>query len=240
MSNRDRVREAHRKLIAELGRLPDSAEIARETGLTTVQVRSILSDLKLDYRRREGGPAGNRTLEKAVAASRERSKKRRAAVAEAHARLSAQMGRAPFLHELRESLGYKTDDGVRTMCRRLGLPFGDRRRKTPAQEQAAQEPAAERGKTEEPPRSSFAERAAPRMDRILELKGSGDPASRPERLERAGAGFTPGDRLFIVCPVCKERALIAPRTHPHYLRNRAGEVIFVCSRSCTGSGNTEG
>ena len=234
MSNRDRVREAHRKLIAELGRLPDSAEIARATGLTTVQVRSILSDLKLDYRRRAGGPAGNRTLEKAVAALRERSKKRRAAVAEAHARLSAQLGRAPFLHELRKSLGYKTDDGVRTMCNLLGLPFGYRRRKTPAQEQARH-----REKTQEPPRTSFLERAAPRMDRILELKGSGDPASRPERLERAGAGFTPGDRLFIVCPVCKERALIAPRTHPHYLRNRAGEVIFVCSRSCTGSGNTE-
>lgn len=76
--------------------------------------------------------------------------------------------------------------------------------------------------------------ALPSHARIRELLMSGQAEQRGDALARAGEANAVTDRIFLTCPVCGRRALIAPRMHPFWLRNRAGEVIFVCRAACAG------
>lgn len=71
-------------------------------------------------------------------------------------------------------------------------------------------------------------------ERILAVLHMGDPAQRPDVLPRAGEGYAPNARIMIVCPVCGRRAWIAPVMHPYWLRDRAGQIHFVCGQACHG------
>ena len=39
---------------------------------------------------------------------------------------------------------------------------------------------------------------------------------------------------MITCPICGQKAWIAPRMHPYWLRDREGRVHFVDREPCTG------
>ena len=70
--------------------------------------------------------------------------------------------------------------------------------------------------------------------RIQEVKNRGDPSKRPAVLPGPGDGYAPGDRSMITCPICGQKAWIAPRMHPYWLRDREGRVHFVDREPCTG------
>ena len=147
-----------------------------------------------------------------------------------HARQTALLGRPPLLSELASAAGMAQGSYYTRLVRGMGLEFscrGDIARERKLKE-------AEERCAKENPLASNQTRATARLEKIYSLKSSGDPQTRPETLARAGEGYTAQDRVFITCPVCGMRRLIAPRMHPWWLRNAAGEAIMVCRSACTG------
>lgn len=152
---------------------------------------------------------------------------RRERLLDAYDQLTAGGG-LPTAKELAKA-ARETPKYARYVLRETGLPYQRERRRDEAKQGGGKTPTPWRA-----PMLEFDEFRLPAMTRILEIKKSGDPSARPERMAYAGEGSRAEDRTFIVCPVCGVRTLIAPRMHPFWLRNRAGEVIFVDKEACTG------
>ena len=220
----------HRIQERKRGALPTTREIAQETGASVSYVSMVLRENRLDYTRiSDQGPA--------LAAKRRAREEKDAEFARKYAQLMQRYGRCPTRTEMNRAMGYAGDSRHgRTVAERLGLELERwQHGKPPADKKQTSGPAP--AKAVIPPVDAahdFGHRATPNMVRILEIKRSGDRTADGTAGLRAGERYAVTDRSMILCPVCGSQKLIAPRMHPFWLRNRADEVIFVCSRGCTG------
>lgn len=163
-------------------------------------------------------------------------------ICEAYDLRKQELGRPPRCEELRTVLGM-ADSTMRKWCRKLGLGLTGM---TPAEKsrisREARNPEAVHRRiqheasriAEEDPFMAANYAAFDLRQRIREIEGSGDPAKRMKKLRRPGDGYAPGQRITITCPVCGRRAWICPRMHPYWVRDRAGEIHWLCSDVCTG------
>ena len=196
------------------GELPTSEEIGKAAGVTAKYARAMCNRLGLDYQHRKAGGAW-----------RPDTAERDAHIRRHYDDLSRSAGRPPTAQELNVALGYRRGSSVASGAgRRLGLELTPLRRGK-GKEEPKERPAAPA--SQEPV-------AIPSRAKIFELLRSGDPSAGEEAGLRAGERCAVTDRTMILCPVCGAQKLIAPRMHPFWLRNQAGEVIFVCGRGCTG------
>lgn len=220
-SGQHRIRGIYEAFVAREGRLPTAAQIAEEAHVGVKYARECLRLEKCKCER-----SNNVNVEGARSLREQRREARDAAFRDRHASMTRMLGRYPTAVEMALAMDYKMPKTARTICARLSLPYTRERIRTEKKE--APKPKAE------PVPFVIREREAPVKTKIVDLRMSGDPGRRPEKIVQAGMGYGPQDRIFITCPVCGSRKLIAPRMHPHYLRNRAGELIWVCSGACTG------
>ena len=231
----ERILAAYRKMTGD-GRLPTVSEVAADAGVAASWTANILKAHGLACRTVPRGKSEKRELNQ---------KMNDDAFIRDYQRLTDHYGRPPTLLEISMATGRVTGGGLLATLRRLGLPYSTRRtgrKKAAAQEKRAQgketgKPKQEEGRRESgptPEQQFVLHRAVPSIEKILMIKGSGDPEQRPETLLRAGAAYGMTDRIWLDCPVCGRRRLIAPRMHPWWLRNRSGEPIFVCRDTCTG------
>ena len=196
------------------GDLPTSAEIANAVGITAKYARAVLNNLGLDYQHANAGGAWRPDAEKRDAHIRRR-----------YEAISCSAGRPPTAQELNVALGYRRGSSVAIgASRRLGLELTPLRR--------SRGETAPKQKTEQ--LSAVQPVEIPSRAKIFDLLRSGDPAAGGAAGLRAGEKNEVTDRIMLLCPVCSSQKLIAPRMHPFWLRNRADEVIFVCSRGCSG------
>ena len=216
-----KVLRAYARYRKEHDDLPTIGQISKASGAGWNTAKKALSDAGLPWRH-------IRTKE------REDMKKKRMATAEkliqAHAELTEKLGRLPYQFELADAAGMSSGGYFGRFVYGLGLKFS--RRGTVEREKQLDKEAARQPHDETPGFNQM--RATPRMEKIFEIRRSGDSALRPEKLQRAGELYEMQDRIFITCPVCGARRLISPRMHPWWLRNAAGEAIFVCRDACTG------
>lgn len=147
--------------------------------------------------------------------------------------LAEHHGRPPTWTEIAAATGRCPGGGMAATLKRLGLEHTRRRfgRKKAEEAESAVEP---REAAPTPEQIFALYKAVPSIEKIMSIKGSGDPERRPEILPRAGETYGVQDRIWLDCPVCGRRRLISPRMHPWWLRNREGEAIFVCRDTCTG------
>lgn len=196
------------------GELPTSEEIGRAAGVTAKYARDMCNKLGLDYQHRTPGGAWRPDAEK-----------RDEHIRKHYEAISRSAGRPPTAQELNVALGHRRGSSVAIgASRRLGLELTPLRRS--------------RGETapkQKPEQLSAVQPVEiPSRAKIFDLLRSGDPAAGGEAGLRAGERYAVTDRIMLLCPVCSSQKLIAPRMHPFWLRNRADEVIFVCSRGCSG------
>lgn len=213
MRNTETVKEAHARFVrTHEGALPTSADIAKAAGITVKYARAVLNNLGLDYQHRKAGSAWRVDTE-----ARDENIRRH------YEDLSRSAGRPPTAQELNVALGYRRGSSVAIgASRRLGLKLTPLRRVKEAQKKE-QTPPMTPGPVEIPSRAKI-------FDLLRSSERTGDGTAGL----RAGERNAVTDRTMILCPVCGSQKLIAPRMHPFWLRNRADEVIFVCSRGCTG------
>lgn len=220
MSNAEIVKAAHARFVrVNNGGLPTSAEMVKATGLPRNQVTALMRKMGLDYVRRGGSfePAKEKEDYDARILRRYEDIKR-------------STGRSPTAHELNIALGYKRhSSAAHDIGKRLKLELTPICRKTIEESRKA---SVAKAKPEQ--EDHFENKTVSAISRILEIKRSGDSAKRPVKLAPAGSEYGITDRVMIICPMCSRQKLISPRMHPFYLRNQAGEAIFVDSEACTG------
>lgn len=213
MSNSEKVKAAHARFVRTSGgALPTSADIAKATGLSAKYARLLLNELGLDFQHRKAGGAW-----------RGESDERDERIRRHYEAISRSAGRPPTAQELNVALGYRRGSSVAIgASRRLGLELTPLRRVKDAPKKEPVQPMPP-GPVEIPSRAKI-------FDLLRSSERTGDGTAGL----RAGERHAVTDRTMILCPVCGSQKLIAPRMHPFWLRNRADEVIFVCSRGCTG------
>lgn len=220
-SNRERVIAAYNQA-AKGVKLPTTAQVSALSGMSVRYCRDTLKAEKLPYDRFYNVTA--------AAEVRRRARDEKDIVFRKHyEEIVRRAGRYPYAKEMQEKMGYRTTCMARTVSERLGLPLTRMRARREAEPEALAEPI----RRSEPVRP-FGGISLPKMNRILEIKASGDPAKRPARHVFAGEGYEITDRIMLTCPVCGARKLIAPRMHPFWLRNQENEVIFVDKEACSG------
>ena len=222
MSNMETVKAAHARFVrTHDGALPTSAEMVKATGMSRKMVTAYMRKLELEYVRWGGSLEPARGKEDYDAR-----------ILRCYEDIKRSTGRPPTAHELNIALGYKRhSSAAHDIGRRMGLELTPIRKKT--LEEIKKAPAVQASPGQEDV-YVYGHRAAMAMSRILEIKRSGDPAARPACLALAGSQYGITDRVMIICPVCGVQKLIGPRMHPFYLRNQAGEAIFVDKEACTG------
>lgn len=213
MRNTETVKEAYARFMrTHEGALPTSVDIAKAAGITVKYARAVLNNLGLDYQHRRAGSAW-----------RPDAQERDERIRRHYEAISRSAGRPPTAQELNVALGFRRGSSVAIgASRRMGLELTPLRRTKKSPKKETTQPTSP-GPVEIPSRA-----------KIFELLRSSDRTGDGTAGQRAGERYAVTDRTMILCPVCGSQKLIAPRMHPFWLRNRADEVIFVCSRGCTG------
>lgn len=219
----ERILAAYREL-AGGGRLPMVSEVAKCAGATVTWAADILKKNGLECRGVPRGKSEKRALNQKVIDD---------AFIRDYRKLADHHGRPPTLLEISVATGRTVGGSLAKTLKRLNLDYtlqGCGRKKA-----AEPEKDEKRKESGPPPEQQFAlHRAVSSIEKILTIMESGNPEQRPETLPRAGEAYGVQDRIWLDCPVCGRRRLISPRMHPWWLRNRAGEAIFVCRDACTG------
>lgn len=149
-----------------------------------------------------------------------------------HEELTRRLGRCPTRTEMCAAMGWNLySSHCYKAAKRLGLELRAERKAREKGEVPAAPGAAS-------PDYDFGHRAAPSMQRIMEIREGTGIGEGKGWGHSPAEGYGVTDRKMIVCPVCGTRKLIAPRMHPFWLRDKQGKVVFVCSRGCTGQAMT--
>ena len=161
---------------------------------------------------------------------------------ENHEALTQRFGQYPTRTEMCAAMGWSLySSHCYRLAKKLGLELRAERKKKAAADPPEPErktPAQIAQEKKEANVQTFANRSVPNMMRIMEIR-NGDALGEGKGWgESPSEGYAITDRKMITCPVCGARALIAPRMHPFWLRNRNGKIVFVDSRACTGQYRT--
>ena len=215
------VRGAYEQALhSKNGALPNIVEVAALCGASVETTRYHLKQMGLAYTRMTQQEIGSISAKRMRAEAEDRFVKAYEAFLERH-------GRPPTIREMNLALDLTiTSCHVSKVASRLGLELSRKRQKREKPEVRVIAPPE--------PEFRFGSGMSPLMDKVLAIKDGTECAPGDGWAHRPGEGYHTDDRIMLTCPVCGARVLIAPRTHPYWIRNRAGAVIFVCRDACTG------
>ena len=161
----------------------------------------------------------------------------RAAFIAAHEELCRTLGRPPTRPKLAEHAGISYS----TCCGRVSSLKLAITRMTSAEAAACSMASRrERGTVRAPGHAGAADADVMELDmaeqsrrqRLRERMHEGDAGKRPERLVRPGEGQAAWVRETACCALCGRRFVLTPRTHPYWVRNAEGGVLWLCSETC--------